>query len=125
MELVARRGKVLVRRSSAGRLQHSRCSAASSVSFRARSGVTVRSMVFFHHGINMLAALHRDARTTFLEPNVLYDAHLRSFNSCPQGQIIASSHDSSRNQSESLYKWCVEAEFVGGLLYAACWRARS
>ena len=114
LELVARWGKVLVRRGSAGRLQHSRCSAASSVSFRARSGATVRSMVFFHHGINMLPPLPRDARTTFLEPNVLYHAHMRSFNSCPQGQITASSHESARNQSESLYNWSKEVENVGG-----------
>ena len=71
-------------------------------------------MVFFHHGINMLPALHPDARTTFLAPNVLYHAHLRSFNSCPQGQITASLHEGGRNQSESLYNWYVEAEFVGG-----------
>jgi hypothetical protein len=114
LELVARRGKVLVRRTGAGRLQHSRCSAASSVSFRARSGATVRSMVFFHHGINMLPALHPDARTTLLAPNVLYHAHLRSFDSCPQGQIVVSLHESARNQSESLYNWSKEAEFVGG-----------
>ena len=32
----------------------------------------------------------------------------------PQGEIAASLHKSARNQSESLYNWYVEAEFVGG-----------